>query len=84
MTVMRYLFAAKSLGGEISIPLVGDLGVFPSWLIPLIITFNFINRGNRCRKGIVLSLTSEVVAGENNEMNYMISSFGAIGSNCLV
>ena len=45
MKVMRYLFAAKSLGGEISIPLVGDLGVFPSWLIPLIITFNFITMG---------------------------------------
>ena len=33
---------------------------------------------------MVPSLTSEVVAGESNEINYMSLSFSAIAGNCSV
>ena len=40
------------------------------------------NQDDSCRKGMVPSLTSELVAGQNDKINYQILSFGEMGDNC--
>ena len=81
LKVVRYSFRTEDARWWISILLVGGLGVFPSWLILLITILNFIKPWGRCRKGMIPSLTSEVGAGENIEINYETISFREIGGN---